>query len=118
MCDLWNNGIHNTQKISYMVGVSNTTVITYLKRGTDIGLCFYNPRCRIPILCIDNKYVFPYASSCEKYSDILFGRHIKARNFNDVASGRRDEIDGFHFIYITKEEFASIQETEPNRVYE
>lgn len=118
VCNLWNNGIHNAQKISFIVGVSNVCVITYLKRGANIGLCSYNPRSKVPILCLDNQYVFSYASSCEKYSERLFGRYIKARHFNDVASGRREDIDGFQFTYITREEFRNIKETEPYRVYE
>ena len=117
-CNLWNNGIHNAQKISSMIGVSNVCVIAYLKRGTNIGLCSYNPRSKIPILCLDNQYVFSYALSCEKYSERLFRRHIQARCFNDAASGRREDIDGFQFTYITREEFYNIKETEPHRVYE
>lgn len=118
VCGLWNNGLHNTQSISSIIGLSNTSVITYLQRGTAAGLCDYNPRSRIPILCLDNQYVFPYATLCEKHSGSLFGQHIKARYFNDVASGRKDNINGFRFVYITRKEFAQIKETEPNRVYE
>ena len=43
-CDLWNVGIRNITKISEMIGVSYSTVIRYLSKGSDIGLCDYQPQ--------------------------------------------------------------------------
>ena len=41
-CDLWNNGIHSTTKIMNILKIARVTVIDYLKKGKDSGICDYD----------------------------------------------------------------------------
>lgn len=43
-CDLWNSGIKNTKDIGGILDLNFTTIIKYLKQGTEIGLCDYDPK--------------------------------------------------------------------------
>lgn len=43
-CDKWNNGIHNTRQISNDMGLHVSTVRSYLRRGSSIGICDYGHR--------------------------------------------------------------------------
>jgi len=43
VCDMWNNGIRNTLDISKIIKLSRSSITTYLKQGTELGWCDYNP---------------------------------------------------------------------------
>lgn len=40
-CNLWNDGIKDTSEISKILKLSRGTIIKYLKKGSNIGLCNY-----------------------------------------------------------------------------
>lgn len=42
VCDLWNDGTTDPQKISQLTKLSLSSVYKYLNKGTDIGLCDYD----------------------------------------------------------------------------
>lgn len=42
VCDLWSNGIKNTERISNVMKLSLNTVVKYLKQGGELGWCDYN----------------------------------------------------------------------------
>lgn len=42
--DLWNSGLKNAMSISIELKLSRSTVIRYLKNGTRLGLCDYDPK--------------------------------------------------------------------------
>ena len=44
VCDLWNNGIKNTQDISNIVYLNRVTVIKYLKNGKILNMCDYDSK--------------------------------------------------------------------------
>jgi len=41
-CDHWNSGVKNSPKIAKIMGLANATVVSYLNRGVELGLCDYN----------------------------------------------------------------------------
>ena len=40
----WTNGIKNTKYIGEIMGLSSTTIVRYLKQGTELGWCDYNSK--------------------------------------------------------------------------
>ena len=120
--ELWNNGIKSTAKIADIIGKRKGTVIDYLKRAAEIGLCKYNPqdshKIRTkPIKCLDNNYAFSSINVCSKMSDIIFGRHLIEGSICQVANGISGSIYDLHFTYITKEDFLQLKDTFPNCVF-
>lgn len=57
-CEIYNNGIHSTAKISEMLGLDITTVRDYLVRCAEIGLCDYSTDRRKKIICVDTGEVY------------------------------------------------------------
>jgi len=55
-CDLWNSGITNVKQISNILKVS--TVAPYLKQGVKLGWCDYNPKFKIPVICLTTGEIF------------------------------------------------------------
>jgi len=43
VCDLWNSGIKNPKEIGEIIKINRTTSTKYLKQGTKLGWCNYNP---------------------------------------------------------------------------
>lgn len=122
-CDLWNAGVRSTILIGEKLEINPTTVYRYLIKASDAGMCEYkasdlgylsNTK---PIICIDNNYVFANSKICEDNSENLFGFHLMYKNILDNANGRRKSTHGLHFQYITKEEFLSIQRSDPSRAF-
>lgn len=71
VCELWNSGIKNSNKISKIVRLERNAVIRYLKQGVQLNWCDYNPEMAIkengirssknsmkPIIQIDKKENF------------------------------------------------------------
>ena len=42
-CNMWKDGINNTKSISNILGYNRFTIIKYLKQGSCLGWCNYNP---------------------------------------------------------------------------
>ena len=42
--NLWNNGIHSINEISKILKIHQSTIIRYLKRGNECGMCNYIPK--------------------------------------------------------------------------
>lgn len=43
-CDLWNSGAGSTKEISEIMKLEKPTIIKYLKQGTELGWCDYDPK--------------------------------------------------------------------------
>jgi len=43
-CNIWNNGIRNTTDISNIMKMHSSTIVRYLKIGTELGWCDYDPK--------------------------------------------------------------------------
>lgn len=78
ICDLWeNNKSYTTRDVAKVSKVSIATVENYLKRGNDIGLCFYNKtesarRSHAKVLkkvkCVETEEIFDCVNiAAEKY---------------------------------------------------
>ena len=110
---------------------SKSTIIKFLKRGTEIGWCQYNPKEEMyksakenhqlgkPIICLENNYVFAHANYMEKVSDTVFGKHLYAYYMSKHISGipRYSHIGGFHFNYISRDEFLKHKINSPNTTF-
>ena len=122
-CDLWNNGLKSTFFIGEKLNLSYTLVNTYLKQGSNAGLCMldnnslYLTSKRKPILCIENNYIFESVRLCADISNDLFGIKMNHRTIACAASGDRNSAYGYHFKYITKEEFLQIQRSDPSHAF-
>lgn len=44
VCDLWNNGIKSTKEIAGKIKLHSATISRYLKKGTELGWCDYDPK--------------------------------------------------------------------------
>lgn len=117
-CDLWNSGVHNTMEISRLMCKSHSTVSVYLQKGHDIGWIEYEPKDKMPLICLDNGYVFSYSTICSNYSEELFGVFINKKSIVNNLCGDCKSTHGFHFQHITRVEFNQIKQSEPWRVFE
>ena len=70
-----------------------------------------------PIICTDNGYVFNTLKTCEKLSDKLFGAHLLTSCLCVVCKGKNKDTKGFHFEYITKQEFNRIKQVTPELAF-
>ena len=114
---MWENG-NKIKEICKTLQLSESTVCKYLRKADELGIIEYDSRIRKPVLSLDNNCVFSSASVCEKMSDKIFGRHVRAGAIHQVANGTISHIYGLRFLYLTKREFAQIAKTEQYRVYE
>lgn len=96
VCDLWNSGIHNMQKIAKELKLDRHTILKYIKRGVNLNLCNYNKEeesnkklilmqqnnCK-KILCINTNEIFNSGKiGGEKYN-------INANNIYACCRGRQ-----------------------------
>ena len=84
VCTLWNKGIYNTIEIERIFKLGNSTIIKYLKQGTKLGWCDYNPmeeqrkgqiknsgNCsKKKVICLNNDKVFNSIKEASKYYKI------------------------------------------------
>lgn len=57
-CDIYNSGVTNTIDIAKMLHLDRSTVIDYLVRSHDAGLCDYtSDKCR-PMICVDTGKIY------------------------------------------------------------
>ena len=117
-CDLWNSGIHNASAIARQIGRASCTVSIYLRKGHDIGWIEYEPKDKMPLICLENNYVFSYSTICSNYSEELLGVFINKKCIINNLCGDSKSTHGFHFQHITRKEFNQIKQTEPWRVFE
>lgn len=119
VCDTWNSGIHNVKEIASIVNLYYGTVTTYLQKGAKFGWTTYGESKNRPLLCLDNSYVFYNAKTCVKFSQQLFGVLLQQLRINASArTNGKVHTQGYHFTYLTKEQYANIRQIEPWRVYE
>jgi len=59
-CSLWNEGIKSTVKIGENLNLSSSAIRSYLKKGTELGWCSYNPKEEIceKVICITTGEIF------------------------------------------------------------
>lgn len=57
-CELYNSGTKSTQRIAELLSINISTVIDYLKRCADVGLCDYTTDKHKKIICVDTGKVY------------------------------------------------------------
>lgn len=117
-CDLWNSGIHNASEIARKIGKASCTVSEYLRKGDSLGWVEYEPKSKMPVMCLENGYIFPYSTVCSEYSLEALGVFINKKCIINNLCGDSKSTHGFHFQHITCKEYNKIKEKEPWRVFE
>lgn len=70
--DLWNNGMKNTREISDYTGIHICSVISNLKKASEIGLCNYvknynkNKKRYKKVLCVETGKIYEYINEVKK----------------------------------------------------
>lgn len=133
-CTMWNNGIHDLNEIGNVVGYKPNSLYSYLRKARNLSLIEYdetdaqkrrveNARAKkqykefTPIICTDNGYAFNTLKTCEDLSDELFGKHLLKSCLCVVCKGKSKSTNGFHFEYISKEDFNEIKRKTPNKAF-
>lgn len=108
-------------EIANILGISDVTVLDYLKEGNKYGKCIYNPlfekQKRIqktisinskPIEIFKNEIslgIFTSSSDCARKYLELFGIELSPSHIRSVCKGFRNSHKGLTFREITKEEY-------------
>lgn len=116
-----NNPNLTTFDIANIMGVTYTTIHTYLVRGTKLGWCAYNGQEErnkanlkriktnsIPIICINNEKIYKSASFCSRISKQEFGINLIDVGIRYCCYGKQQDTKGYQFKYIkdlTPEEY-------------
>lgn len=105
VCEAWENGIRPSRKISKIFNISITTVVKYLKRGSNLGWCNYDPiheknnnnkkRKKVVQLTMDDKFIHEYESGKKASKET----GISTSGISMVCSGKRDSVQGFKWMY-------------------
>lgn len=120
--DLWNSGLRSSMLIAKRIGVTNCTVVRYLKQATKLGWCDYTISDlqalsdMKPVYCTTSDMVFSSSKLCSEMSIDVFGINYKIRSIQKSATDNQT-IKGLNFRYITKEEFLKIKSEHPERVF-
>lgn len=89
-CELYMSGIQRTEDIGKMLHIDKTTVRRYLKRGTKLGLCDFNPSnspTPIALVDADENIIMTFRSFRECVDKIreLYGIIINRRKIKDFC---------------------------------
>ena len=109
VCDLWDGGINNINRIIKIIHLSRSTIIDFLKRGNEIGWCKYIPQEEknkrhfdyekitnikpVIQLTMERKYINRY-NGVREATRILNCHHV-----SDVCNNKRKSTGGFIFMF-------------------
>lgn len=126
VCDLWNDGYDNTTKIGEFVKLSRSTIIKYLKTGTKIGWCEYDPKetqrktssetgkkkaINIVQLSSNGEYIKTWNSA----TDVKKELNILDSKIGEVCKGQRKSAGGYVWMY--KDEYENRRDSvEPIKI--
>lgn len=102
-CSLYNSGVNSVTTISDILNISQSAVYSYLKRGTKLGLCAYNPsHSPTPIDLVDaNEHTIlsfrSYRECAIKIRD-MYGIIINDRKLKDFCESKQP-YKGFNFRF-------------------
>lgn len=123
ICDCWNDGIKDINKIAKHLGISWSCVYSNITKGASLGLCDYDSKkvkkemyARAekekgqPIkVILDNMIVgvFPSSRELSRQSESLFGSYF---NPGHISHSRRKGVlcHGYHIQDITREEYEQL----------
>lgn len=131
ICDYWNNKEEweTTQTIAdnNSWGIkSKETIRNYLKKGTKLGWCEYNPKEEVVKSSKNNGKknakkveifkegvslgIFESCTSLSEQSEEIFGVKLLVKNISNVCKGRQSNHKGFTFKYATETEENNIKQ--------
>jgi predicted transcriptional regulator len=116
-CELWNNDIQSTREIGNMMKLSQATIITYLKKGSNkLNWCEYNPKDeqiksairngrknnKRLIVVKNNKFYGIYYSLSELGRECFndFGVKMTTSLISQVCNDKQKQHKGYQFKYI------------------
>lgn len=114
-----------TKKLSEEYGFHRSTIARYLKKGSILGWCNYNPEIiqvlngkekgkihnSRPIICLETGQEFESASECERVSLNVFGVQLSAGKIRKVCNGINRTHKGFTFKYKNPQEIKFTKRT-------
>lgn len=134
ICEYYNSDKSiSTTDVVKKFKIGRPTAIKYLKIGTELGWCKYdqseehrkasfieaNKRSK-RIICLENGYAFSSAYELKRRSQELFGKKLNTGQLKNHIAGdtRYSNIGGYHFKYLTYEEFDKMKIKSPELVFE
>lgn len=110
VCLYYKNIEASIDRVADKFELHKTTIIEYLKRGSEIGWCDYDPEeakrkrysaglktTAIKIICIENGVVFNGYAECQEKSLEIFGVHINRKHVSEHIRGLRKDCKGYTF---------------------
>ena len=103
-----------TVDISKIMNVSSVTVRNWLKIGSGLNLCSYNPKIdgknknNLQLICLNNGIIFESLRDCERKSEEILGVHIDRKSITRVCKNKQKSTKGYTFKFIkdlTEEEY-------------
>ncbi|XZI53423.1 hypothetical protein ACSW9K_08325 [Clostridium perfringens] len=118
VCDYWNNKREDetTADLERVFRLNRTSISAYLKKGTRLGWCNYNPKEEVKKIVgkngklngkeveifKDNQSlgIFESCAALSRQSEKLFGVKLFNQNISAVCNGKQKSYKGFAFKYI------------------
>jgi ribosomal protein S27E len=113
--DLWNSGLKSIPKIIKKFKLSKPTIIKYLKQGTKLGWCDYNPKEEISkssskngkkngkrVIVVELGTIFESCSELSRQSNNLYGEKF-IQSMITKACNKGFIYKGYHFRYLDLE---------------
>ena len=101
ICQLWNEGLQNSNEIAKQAHLSRSTIIKYLKQGTKLGWCNYNPKTAMikcgkgqgkkrnkKIICLTTKEIFNSMAEAEYKYNIFTSNLVKCCKGEYKSTGK------------------------------
>lgn len=111
--DIWNNGVHDIEQISFSVGLTVQTVRRHLTKGTELGIVNYTKKqtraeghkkraqkVQKKVKILETNQVFDSISDLVEKSFELFGEQFTYASVGKVCRGNAKEYKNLHFEYI------------------
>lgn len=115
--EMWNSGVKSTKEISNIIKLSQSHVAGYLKKGTILGMCDYDPeevkiiiakrnaihnKKRIVQLDVNDKVI----SIWDSITDACLGTGLGNSDISNVCTGRNLTAGGYKWMY--KEDYEKL----------
>ncbi|MFC0903875.1 hypothetical protein ACFHWD_04115 [Clostridium sp. MT-14] len=114
-CDLWQQKDYSTNKIGEILNISDGTIRNYLKQGTKLNWCQYNPKQiqknngklfgnnGTKVICLNNKKIFNSVSEAKRY----FKNNVNIINCckNIAKYAGKDPITGDHLRWMYYDDY-------------
>jgi hypothetical protein len=113
-CDLWNSGIHNTNKIGKIMKLERSTIVKYLKQGVKSKWCDYDPKkvqkengkksnnCKNIKVIKDEKCIgiFKSMTELENKSLNMFGFKFHMSIISQICNNKINNYKGYKVLFV------------------